>query len=117
MPYADVVAVETRLEAYPSQGMAIMQRAYQLTRRSGAAIFLFEEREIARRAGAPLKDLGVVLGGGGIMGAWFVRVPDWSTPSVSPGEQGALLRRSRLTGVFAAAALGIVIVIVVISYL
>jgi hypothetical protein len=132
VPYADVVAVETRLEAYHSQAMTMMQRAYRLTRRSGAALFLFEERalsaqptasydvlagEIARRAGAPLKDLGVVLGGGGILGAWFVRVPDWSTPSVPPGEEVALVRRARLTGAFAVAALGIVIVIVVISYL
>lgn len=132
VPYADVVAVETRLEAYPSVGLTMMQRAYRLTRRSGAAIFLFEERslsarptascealatEIARRAGAPLKDLGVVLGGGGILGAWFVRVPQWSTASVPPGEQAVLLRRARVTGLFAAAALGIVILIVVISYL
>ena len=69
--------------------------------------------EIARRAGAPLKDLG----GGGILGAWFVRVPDWSRASVPPGEQAVLLKRARMTGLFAAAALGIVILIVVISYL
>ena len=132
VPYAEVLAVETRVEAYPSQGMTMMQRAYQLTRRSGAAIFLFEERalaarptascealaaEVARRAGAPLKDLGIVVGGGGLLGAWFVRVPDWSTPSVLPEEQAALVKRARLTGVFAAAALGVVIVIVVISFL
>jgi hypothetical protein len=130
VPYADVVAVETRLEAYPSLGMTMVQRAYRLTRHSGAAIFLFEERalsarptascealatEIARRAGAPLKDLGVVVGGGGILGAWFVRVPDWSTAAVLPGEQAVLLRRARVTGLFVAAALGIVILIVVIS--
>ncbi len=132
VPYADVVALETRLEVYPSLGMAMMQRAYRLTRRSGAAIFLFEERalaarpsascealagEIARRAGAPLKDLGIVLGGGGILGAWFVRVPDWSTAPLAPGEQAALLRRVRVTGLFAAAAVAIVILIVVISNL
>jgi len=132
VPYADVVALEMRLEVYPSLGMAMMQRAYRLTRHSGVAIFLFEERalaarpsascealagEIARRAGAPLKDLGIVLGGGGILGAWFVRVPDWSTASLAPGEQAALLRRVRVTGLFAAAAVTIVILIVVISNL
>jgi hypothetical protein len=132
VPYADVVALETRLEAYPSLGLTMMQRAYRLTRHSGAAIFLFEERalsarstascealaaEIARRAGAPLKDLGVVLGGGGILGAWFVRVPDWSAGSVTPGEQAVLVRRARVTGLFAAAAFGLVILILVISYL
>jgi hypothetical protein len=132
VPYADVVAVETRLEAYRCLGMTMMQRAYRLTRRSGAAIFLFEERslsarpsascealatEIARRAGVPLKDLGVVLGGGGILGAWFVRVPEWSAASVPPAEQAVLLRRARVTGLFAATALGVVILIVVISYL
>jgi hypothetical protein len=132
VPYADVVAVEMRLEAYPSLGMTMVQRAYRLTRHSSAAIFLFEERalsarptascealatEIARRAGAPLKDLGVVLGGGGILGAWFVRVPDWSTAPVTPAEQAGLLRRARMTGLFAAAAVAIVILIVVISNL
>jgi hypothetical protein len=132
VPYADVIAVETRLETYASVGLTMMQRAYRLTRRSAAAIFLFEERslsarptascealaaEIARRAGAPLKDLGVVAGRGGILGAWFVRVPEWSAASVTPAEQAVLLKRARMTGLFAAAAFGIVILIVVISSL
>jgi hypothetical protein len=132
VPYAEVAAVETRLEVYPSLGMAMMQRAYQLTRRRDAAIFLFEERslaaqpsasfealaaEIARRAGAPLQDLGIVVGGGGILGAWLVRVPDWSTPSMSADQQAILVKRTRRTGALAAAAVGLVIVIVVIANL
>ena len=132
-PYADIVSVETRLEAYPAQAMSMTQRAYRLTRRGAPAIFLFEERalgtfleagtlqpvarEIAGRAGAPLRDLGMVRGGGGVLGAWFVRVPDWSTPPVAPLEQAALLRRSRLTGVLALAAAVVVILILIVSYL
>jgi hypothetical protein len=133
VPYADVAAVETRLETYPAQAMAMTQRAYRLTRRGGPAIFLFEERalgtflaagtlrplaeEIARRSGAPLNDLGMVRGGGGLLGAWFVRVPDWSAPPVAPAQQAALLRRSRLTGVLALAAVVVVVIILVVSHL
>jgi hypothetical protein len=131
--YADIASVETRLEAYPAQAMSMTQRAYRLRRRNQPPIFLFEERalgtfleagtlqplarEIANRAGAPLNDLGMVRGAGGILGAWFVRVPDWSAPPVPPDQQAALLRRSRLTGVLALAGAIVVILILVVSYL
>lgn len=133
VPYEDVASVETRLEVYPSQGMSITQRAYQLTRHGKPAIFLFEDRaletflatgtcqalalEIANRAGAPMNDLGMVKGRGGILGVWFVRVPEWSTSSLPAEEQQANLRRSKLTGSFAAAAVVIVIVLILISFL
>ena len=131
--YGDIAAVETRLETYPAQAMAMTQRAWRLTRRQGPAIFLFEERalgtfleaktlrplaeEIARSAGAPLTDLGMVRGGGGVLGAWFVRVPDWSAPPVSAAQQRALLRRSRLTSMLALAGAVVVVILVAISWL
>jgi len=132
VPYADVAAVEERLEAYPSQGMSILQRAYRLTRLSAPPIFLFEERalgtrsasfdmqrlalEIAERAGAPIHDLGLVKGGGGFLGVLFVRVPDWSTPAVSADQRDALLRRSNRTGWLVSLVVVVVVLIVVISF-
>ena len=110
----------------------MMQRAYRLTRRSGAAIFLFEERALAARPSAPAKPWPgrshaapvprskTWASSWAAAGSWarrFVRVPDWSTAPLAPGEQAALLRRVRVTGLFAAAAVAIVILIVVISNL
>ena len=108
IPYADLRALETRLEAYPSAGMAKMVRTFRLTRRSGPPVFLFEERglgmfddgimqpladEIMARASIPVSDFGMVEGGGGILAAWFLTVPDWSTPSVSVDRQRELWGR------------------------
>jgi hypothetical protein len=47
IPYSDIDAVETRLEAYPSLGMEIMQRAYVLSRKQGDR---FVRRSCARDA-------------------------------------------------------------------
>ena len=115
IPYADLRALETRLEAYPSAGMAKMVRTFRLTRRSGPPVFLFEERglgmfddgimqpladEIMARASIPVSDFGMVEGGGGILAAWFLSVPDWSAPSVSFDRQrelwGRVDRKNRL---------------------
>ena len=110
--YKDMAAIEMRIEAYPSQGMATMQRCVRLTRRNGPAVFLYEERglglfengnmlpittEIAERAGIPVNDLGVVEGGGGLFAAWFLTVPDWSAAAVSPERAEWLFRRVNLT--------------------
>src|SRR6185369_3507920 len=83
IPYADIDAVETRLEAYRSLGMAMMQRAYVLSRKQDDKIFLFEDRAlgtpietsmvariadaIVARAHVPLRDLGMVEGRGGVL--------------------------------------------------
>ena len=120
VPFSDVEAVETRLEAYGAQGMGMMQRAYRLRRRNGPPIFLFEERalstrladhslhevatEIASRTGMPLDDLGMVQGQGGILGAWFTKAPDWSATSLPAAKQSRLWWRVTLTGVLASIA-------------
>src|SRR5262249_18342457 len=44
--YADVDAIETRLEAYSPLG-TMLQRAYVLVLRMGERIFLFEDRALA----------------------------------------------------------------------
>lgn len=52
--YSDVDAVETRLEAYPSLGMEIMQRAYVLSRKQGGPVFLFEDRALGTPFETPM---------------------------------------------------------------
>jgi hypothetical protein len=120
VPYADVEAIETRLEAYGSLGMEVMQRAYVLHRKNGDLIFLFEERALATalessmfrtiladllaRSGAPLRDHGMVEGRGGVLAVWGTKAPDWATPSLSIAQQIRLWRRAAATGAAAMVA-------------
>ena len=46
IPYGDIAAIETRLEAYRTFGMAMLQRPYVLHRKDGQLIYLFEDRAI-----------------------------------------------------------------------
>lgn len=89
LPLTAIDAVEARYEAYRSQGMVNLQRAYVLLEKSGERIFLFEERaqatrlatarygtlarEIAERSGARWRELGMVEGKGGVLGVWGAR--------------------------------------------
>ena len=114
--YTDMEAIEMRIEAYPAQRMAKMNRTFRLTRRNGPAVFLFEERglgmfedgimapltrEIAERAQISLKELGIVEGGGGLFAAWFVRVPDWTAPAVTAARAQALWNLANRTNMIA----------------
>jgi hypothetical protein len=115
IPYSDVQAIEMRLEAFPTIGMAKMQRAFRLTRRNGQPIFLFEERglgmfhesmtplaeEMAQRAAVAITDLGMVEGNGGVLAAWFVTVPEWSAPAVTSERAQWLWRRVSRTNAMA----------------
>lgn len=119
VPYADIASVETRLEAYGSLGMEMMQRAYVLRRKSGEPIFLFEDRalatgmrssffadvaaELAARAGVALQDLGMVEGGGGLLGVWGTHAVDWGAPSLPLARQLRLWRHAASTGSLAIA--------------
>jgi hypothetical protein len=114
IPYSDVEGVETRLEAYPSLGMEIMQRAYVLSRRQGDHIFLFEDRAlgtmfespmvakiasaIVARANVPLRDLGMVEGRGGFLAVWGTHAPDWAAPSLTLAQQLRIWRHAAVTG-------------------
>jgi hypothetical protein len=125
--YDDIAAIETRLEAYRSFGMAMMQRAYVLRRTNGDLIFLFEERalatdmatsmftaivnELATRAGVEVRDLGMVEGRGGVLGVWGTRSADWTAPSLSHERQARLWRRAALTGSIAGAVILIAILL------
>jgi hypothetical protein len=130
LPYADIEAIETRLEAYGTLGMESMQRAYVLRRRGGELIFLFEDRalatllassffpriaaEIAARAQVPVRDLGMVEGKGGFLAVWGTSAPDWAAPSLPLARQLRLWRHAAFTG---ALAIGVVIIAVVVRLL
>jgi len=119
--YGDIDAVETRLEAYPSFGMEMMQRAYVLSRKQGEPIFLFEDRAlgtpletpmvakiaaaIVERAHVPLRDLGMVEGRGGILALWGTHAPDWAAPSLPLARQLRIWRHVATTGTLAVAIL------------
>ncbi|MFO1100035.1 MAG: hypothetical protein U1E81_17615 [Xanthobacteraceae bacterium] len=124
IPYADIAAVETRLEAYRSFGMANMQRAYALRRKSGQWIFLFEDRalatqfetsffadiaeKLAARAGVVVHDLGMVEGCGGFLVVWGTHAQDWAAPSLPADRQARLWRGVVITGQLAAVSTAIV---------
>ena len=120
IPYADIAGLETRLEAYGTLGMEMMQRAFVLRRKSGELIFLCEERalatgfassmfgrvveELAARAGVQVSDLGMAEGRGGLLGVWGTHAPDWAAPALSPERQRSLWARAAMTGAVATAA-------------
>lgn len=119
IPYRDIEAVETRLEAFPSLGVEIMQRPYVLSLKRGNRIFLFEDRAIAtpletpmygpiaaaivERANVPLRDLGMVEGGGGFLAVWGAHTPDWAAPSLPLARQMRIWRHAAATGSLAIA--------------
>lgn len=114
IPYADIAAVESRLEGYRTLGMENMQRAYVLRRKDSELIFLFEDRalgtamasslftgianELAARAGGTVHDIGMVAGAGGVLGVWGTHAPDWAAPPLSPAQQLRHWRRATMTG-------------------
>jgi hypothetical protein len=127
IPYGDIEAVETRLEAYPSLGMEMVQRAYALSRKQGDRIFLFEDRALATpletpmvariaaaivaRARVPLRDLGMVEGRGGFLAVWGPHAPDWAAPSLPLAQQLRIWRHAAATGTLAIATLIIALAI------
>jgi len=117
VPYSEIAAIETRLEAYPSFGMVNLQRPYVLRRRNGDSILLFEERaiatgmassyfanlvgELAARAKIQVRDLGMSVGSGGVLGVLHTRQADWSAPALPLARQNTLARRAADTGALA----------------
>ena len=110
----DVAALETRLEAFRSFGMANMQRNYGLRLTNGELIVLGEDRALAtgmaeetmgqmvdtivQKTGLPLVDLGMVEGHGGLFGLLFTSVPRWDTASMSVERMRALWQKTAMTG-------------------
>jgi hypothetical protein len=117
VPYAEIAAIETRLEAYPSFGMANLQQPYVLRRKNGEAVFLFEERavatglqssyfgglidDLAGRAKIEVRDLGMSEGKGGILGVVHTEEAHWAAPALPRSRQIRLFRRAANTGALA----------------
>lgn len=111
---AAIDAIETRLEAFRSFGMVNMQRNYALQLKSGEIIVLGEDRALASgiddctmshivgvivlKTGLQLRDLGMVEGNGGWLGALFTSVPRWDMPSLPAARRKALWARAATTG-------------------
>jgi hypothetical protein len=124
--YSDIEAVETRFEAYPSAGLQSVQRPFVLSLKTGDKIFLFEDRAlgsvfatpmyepianaIVERAHVPLRELGMVEGGGGFLSVWGAHSPDWAAPSLPLQQQLRIWRQAAWTG---SLALGIVFLVVI----
>src|SRR5262249_41560433 len=117
--------------AYGSLGMRMMQRAYVLRRRGGELIFLFEDRalgtpyassvfselaaEMARRASAPLRDLGMVEGRGGFLAGWGAEAADWAAPPLPLYRQRQIWRHVVITGMLPVPVIIIALVVRVLS--
>jgi hypothetical protein len=131
IPYGEIEAIESRLEAYGTLGMALLQRAYVLHRKNGQLIFLFEDRaidtqfgsamftklaaDIAARAGAPLRDLGMAEGRGGFLAVWGTHAPDWAAPPLPVARQIRMRRRAAITGTLAIVVIVLALVLRVLS--
>jgi len=127
VPYSDIAAIETRLEAYPSFGMLNMQKPYVLHRHDNSDIFLFEERaigsnlqssffgglvdEIAKRAGVQVRDLGMIEGRGGVLGVLHTHAADWAAPALPVARQKRLLRRAAHTAALAFLLLNLIYIL------
>jgi hypothetical protein len=117
VPYGDIEAIESRLEAYRTLGLTMLQRSYVLRRKNGPLIFLFEDRaigtllrssiftkiaaDIAARAGAPLRNLGMVEGRGGFLAVWGAQAPDWAAAELPMARQARIWRNAQITGTLA----------------
>jgi hypothetical protein len=134
IPWYDVKGIETRVELYGAQGMAMMHRVHRLLRAHGEPIFLFEQRgmrstvetesmeelaaEIAQRAGVAIHELGTVEGSGGLLGAWGATPPPWTATTVSQSRRTVLQRRvTRTASTIGAAIAGVWLVrLLVVSF-
>jgi hypothetical protein len=126
IPYSDIESVETRLEAFSSLGMLILQRPFVLSLKHDDPIFLFEDRAIGSpietpiyepiaaaivaRANVPLRDHGMVKGDGGFLSVWGTHVPDWAAPSLPLALQIRIWRHAATTGTLAIALVLLAIV-------
>ena len=127
IPYADIEAVESRFEAFPSLGMQSVQHPFVLSLKDGRKIFLFEDRALAtpfatpmyepiagaivQHAHVPLRELGMVEGSGGFLSVWGASSPDWAAPSLPREQQMRIWRHAASTG---SLALGIMFLAVII---
>jgi hypothetical protein len=106
--WSEIAAIETRLEAYRSLGMANMQRAYVLRLSAGELIFLGEDRALGtniatdilanlvarlrERSPIELIDRGMAEGRGGLLAVLFTAPPPWAAEDLDAERQARLWR-------------------------
>jgi hypothetical protein len=104
--WSEIAAIETRLEAYRSLGMANMQRAYALRLHTGELIFLGEDRALGtnlatgmlaqlvarlrERSPLELVDRGMAEGRGGLLAVLFTAPPPWAAANLDAATQTRL---------------------------
>ncbi|MEN7536990.1 hypothetical protein [Aurantiacibacter flavus] len=131
--WATVDRLETRLEGYRSQLMAMVQRTYWLVPREGTKLLLFEDRaldtpyairrgedafaKLAQIGAVPMVEAAMVEGRGGLLGAWFTAPPADDAPALGPDGERSLWRRAGMTGRLAGLALLVVLVAMALSKL
>ena len=57
--------------------------------------------DITARAGVPLRDLGMVEGGGGFLAVWGAHAPDWAAPALPLARHLWIWRHVAITGTLA----------------
>ncbi len=122
---ADIDRIETRYEAFASNGVTTRQQAYMIVKRDGERLLLGADREwvppffcrladaIADRAGVSIVDLGMVDGDAGFMLVAGQSTPDWETPSLSAPEIALRHHRRART---AAILTGLVFLVLIAQY-
>lgn len=122
IPYADIVAVETRLESYSGQ----IERTSRLCLRDGGYVFLFDEgyagtrqwsrsfqplvEGIAEAAGVPLRDLGMAEGRARPLMAWMAKPLAWDAEAVSPARERILWGHARIIGMLIMLSLALMMI-------
>jgi hypothetical protein len=129
--WSEVAAIETRLEAYSSLGMANMQRAYGLKLRDGEVIVLGEDRalgsgiatgwlgtfvaQVAEHYPVQILDRGMAEGHGGFLSVLFTAPPPWSAENLDQAVQAKLWKRAGRTGMLAVLAPLVLLVVALLA--
>jgi len=97
-PLASVAAVERRSEVFSQLGVTMVQEAFRVKFADGSAVVLGADRQmkapvfapaaelISERTNKPIGGLGMVDARPGFLAVVGASAPDWSAPSLAPGE-------------------------------
>jgi len=108
--WSALAGMTTRLEAYRSQGLGVVQRTWWLRKHDGSTILLFSElasgaeqglaelamtplaQEISTRGRLAIAELPMAEGKGGLLGAWFARPPAMDAAPIGAAGQQRVAR-------------------------
>jgi len=122
VPLAAIAAVDWRQESFRSLGLTAMHEAYALALKDGGRLVLGGDKAmtqpffataaeaIAERAGAPIRDLGMVDGKGGVLQVAGMSAPEWTARSLAPDQIARRRRGVELTWLIMSAAIGVAFV-------